>query len=133
MKNLYLDKFEGIWELVDYNPFDNCNWKLISSNKHHEKSRTVRGSYQNNATMLEEFAPMIHVTTGDVYEFDLLIAGSKVWIDGTWMKGNGLSHLAEKTVFDYAGVVSQTNCTNPDEVHVQIEIIVPYDKIIRPL
>lgn len=121
--NLYLDKHNGVWKLLEG---ATNQWELISSNHEHMMSGTVRGSEQNDATMLEEFAPLVAVSTGDEYEFREYTVDDKVWIDGTWLRDHVMSELYgfnPSGPESYAGVVvEETYDPNRFKVSVNVRV-----------
>jgi len=66
--NLYLDKYNGVWELSK-DPKETHRWTLVARNLGHSESNVSLGSRQNDATMQEEFAPMQAIETGENFRF----------------------------------------------------------------
>lgn len=123
--SLYIDKYQGVWDLDT----DSHCWQLISSNSRHENVGVVTGSFQNDATMREEFAPLSQVDTGAIYKFRHFVSGEKVWISAEWFESTATRAVLgiNTNPHEFAGVVKEQNLDGP--VQVLVTVVVPPEEL----
>lgn len=130
---LFIDRYNGVWSHDDHTSYDITHpWQLIASNNNHRNNDVVLNSLHNDATVEDEFGPMVEIKTGETFEFPARYEkNAAVWIDQEWVYNYGGDSIS-----GYIGGPSRVagvykSVDRPGHHLVAVIMTVPDDKITR--